>query len=312
MLSKPTFLKYNHVNDINTSCVTERLSVFCQVSSRLAEAPIWCVSRSSLFWVDILLNRLYEKRWQSDRLNVWQLNKTVSSLAEDKRSAGCLWLVSESEIAYFDPDSGLYTPFAEVALSNCYRTNDGSVGPDGRYWFGTMLRKPRLGMGKVLSIGIDKRIRTEITGIAIPNTFCWMPDGSVLISDSLRQMCQRFKPGNDENPMTIIGTFIEMTDTSGTPDGGVADQHGNIWIAIWGGGKVACYNQDGTLLDEVILPVLQPSSCCFGGPENNMLFITTATEGLSIEQLNQSPNSGKTFVVKLAVTGAPLYKFSTE
>lgn len=311
-MKKLKYPKRYYIKDVSVSHTTEHPNIFCETPSSLGEGPLWSKSRNSLFWVDILSNRLYEKSWQSDTLTIWDLPETVSSLAENESAADCLWLISEQYVVSFDLITGAYKPITEIPLDRGFRTNDGKVGPDGRYWFGSMLRTPQSGIGQIFSIGKDKIINTELNGIAIPNTFCWMPDGSVLISDSLQQICHRFLPGKDASEIKSIGNFIDISGTSGTPDGGALDKQGNIWIALWGASKVVCYSPAGEQLHEIALPVSQPSSCCFGGPDNNMLFITSAKEGLMTAQLQQYPDSGKVFVAKLMVQGAPVHKFSTE
>jgi len=248
----------------------------------------------------------------SDVLTTWYLPEVDSSIAEDENEADCLWLVSERAVVRFDLTKGEYSPIVGIPLSTGFRTNDGKVSPCGRYWFGSMLTSPELKKGQIFSIGKDKDVRVEASGIAIPNTFCWMPDGSVLISDSMEQRCRRFMIKSDTQTIKCALDFINLSDTSGTPDGGALDVNGNVWIAIWGASKVVCFSPNGEQLYELNLPAPQPSSCCFGGPDNDMLFVTTAKQGLSLEQLQQYPDSGKIFVIRLKVKGAPLYRFKAE
>lgn len=311
-MKKFNVLNKYHIKDVSVKQIAEGLNTFCEIPSDLGESPLWSNIRNSLFWIDILSNRLYEKPWLSDTLTIWDLPETVSSLAEDENSTDYLWLISEKHVVSFNLITGTYKPVAVIPLNNSFRTNDGKVGPDGKYWFSSMLRSPQPGTGKIFSIGKDKIIRTELDGIAIPNTFCWMPDGSMLISDSLQKICYRFILDSDTLEIKSTGNFVDTSDTVGTPDGGASDRQGNIWIALWGLGKVVCYSPAGKQLREIALPVSQPSSCCFGGSDNDMLFITSAKEGLMTAQLQQYPDSGKVFVVKLMVQGAPVHKFSTE
>lgn len=288
------------------------LTVFANPLCELGEAPLWSNRRNSLFWLDILANRLYEKSFKSGLISEWNLPETVSSLAEDETGAEYLWLISKHCIAKFNLMISAYIPMVELPINAESRTNDGKVSPDGRYWFGTMLHEPLPEQGTVFSLGKDKTLRTEISGIAIPNTFCWMPDGTVLISDSLHQSCSRYKLDKDRTKIVSKIDFIDTSSSLGTPDGGALDDNGNVWIALWGAGKVSCFSPKGHLLSEIELPIPQPSSCCFGGPDNNLLFITSARQGLLVEQLEAYPDSGKTFVIKLKVKGAAINRFTMD
>jgi sugar lactone lactonase YvrE len=261
-----------------------------------------------VLWLDILNNRMFEKSFNTGALCCWELPETVSSIACDASSADHVWLVSERSLVRFQLVNSTYEKLIALPLQGNYRTNDGCVGPDGRYWFGTMLRRPQTAQGAIYSVGNKLDLRVELEGIAIPNTFCWLED-CLLISDSLQQICRRYTTCQS-GPIQDKGVFTSLSNSAGTPDGGAVDQNGNVWIALWGGGKVVCYTPEGEPLNEISLPVPQPSSCCFGGPDNNILFITTAREGLTETELTQYPQSGAVFFIQLPVQGAVVHKFS--
>jgi sugar lactone lactonase YvrE len=57
------------------------------------------------------------------------------------------------------------------------------------------------------------------------------------------------------------------------------DAEGAIWVAIFGTGEVHRYTPDGELDRIVEVPHLAPTSCTFGGPELEDLFVTSGAEG---------------------------------
>ena len=66
----------------------------------------------------------------------------------------------------------------------------------------------------------------------------------------------------------------------GVPDGLTIDTEDNLWVAIWGGSRVEKRDgRTGEKLLEIKLPAVQTSSCCFGGPDMDTLFITSAAVG---------------------------------
>jgi sugar lactone lactonase YvrE len=90
-------------------------------------------------------------------------------------------------------------------------------------------------------------------------------------------------------------------------DGQTIDAEGMLWVAIWGGGCVRRYNpKTGEVLGEVNLPCPNITSCCFGGPNFETLYVTTADYG----SRSAHPQAGQTFAVTgLGVRGLRFFKF---
>ncbi len=63
------------------------------------------------------------------------------------------------------------------------------------------------------------------------------------------------------------------------------------------------YNPDGEIVYQ--LPVDAPHTSCveFGGPEMDILFVTSAKQELSTEQLEAAPNSGHLFIYQTDIKG---------
>ena len=74
-------------------------------------------------------------------------------------------------------------------------------------------------------------------------------------------------------------------------------------MAIWDAGEVRRYSPDGDLVTRVRLPVSRPTSCCFGGVDLDILFVSTARAGLSAEALIDEPDAGRLFRARTGVRG---------
>ena len=290
-------------NDLNLA--RESLKVFSSSTCELGEGPLWNAATDSLFWVDILKKRLYQKIVTTGDEYYWSLPVAASSIAADSSNQNSVWLLTETHLCFFCFISGKLDFVYPLKLEEGYRTNDGVVGPDGRYWFGTMLWSPKPCNGEVFSIGKTGDIRKEMSSVAIPNTFCWINQNELLVSDSLKQICYRFDKETQNSQI-----FIDKRGGQGTPDGGAIDRNGNIWVAIWGEGKVVCYDANGDVMNEIKMPVSQPSSCCFGGKDLSTLFITTAKEGLSDDGSQNYALSGLVFMIDLNDKGAVVETFN--
>ena len=103
---------------------------------------------------------------------------------------------------------------------------------------------------------------------------------------------------------------VEIPESLGWPDGMTSDTDGNLWIALWGGAKVTKWDpHTGRLLEQVPVPALNTTSCVFGGPRMNELYVTSARKGMSSAELQKYPDSGGVFRVTTKVTGMPTYEF---
>jgi sugar lactone lactonase YvrE len=78
-----------------------------------------------------------------------------------------------------------------------------------------------------------------------------------------------------------------------------------VWSARWDGWQVIRFAPDGRIERVVEMPVQRPTSCIFGGPELNQLFVTSAKIGLSDSDLARQPLAGNVFVVDMDVPGLP-------
>jgi sugar lactone lactonase YvrE len=86
------------------------------------------------------------------------------------------------------------------------------------------------------------------------------------------------------------------------------DTDGFLWVAFWTGSAVRRLDPSGTLSAIVQLPVSRVTSCAFGGPRLEDLYVTSARIGLSEEQLRAEPHGGGVFLVRpgpRGVRGSP-------
>jgi sugar lactone lactonase YvrE len=88
-----------------------------------------------------------------------------------------------------------------------------------------------------------------------------------------------------------------------------SDMDGNLWIAMWGGARVSQWSPGGTLLAQFGVEAMNVTSCVFGGPKMNELFITTALKGSDAASFRRFPHAGSVFRMETDVTGMPTYEF---
>ncbi|MBE7213454.1 MAG: SMP-30/gluconolactonase/LRE family protein, partial [Gluconacetobacter diazotrophicus] len=99
--------------------------------------------------------------------------------------------------------------------------------------------------------------------------------------------------------------FARIPPADGIPDGATIDDAGGYWCALHGGGRLRRFGPDGTADRDVVLPVSQPTMCCFGGSDLDELFVTSATDKLDAAQRAHEPLAGSLFRFRPGVRGRP-------
>jgi sugar lactone lactonase YvrE len=192
------------------------------------------------------------------------------------------------------------------------RFNDGKCDPAGRFWAGTMSINEEPNTGNVYMLGVDLSFEKKISGVSISNGMAWSADQRTFYyidtpSFEVAAYSYDKTTGNISNKTTIMKILKE----EGNPDGMTIDNEGMLWIAHWDGWQITRRDpQTGEKLLQISLPVSRVTSCCFGGENFADLYITSAREGLSDEDLQKQPLAGSLFVIRnCGYKGIPGFEF---
>jgi len=191
------------------------------------------------------------------------------------------------------------------------RFNDGKCDPAGRFWAGTMEYSFKENRGTLYCLDRDGSVRKMLGDIGISNGLAWSLDGSVMYYiDTLTSAVRAFDFDMETGAIRNERTAIRVPEEMGHPDGMTIDAEGMLWIALWGGGQVGRWNPDnGELLTSISCPVSLTTACAFGGKELDTLYITSAVDDLSGEQLEKEPHAGGLFAVRPGCQGIAAYRF---
>jgi sugar lactone lactonase YvrE len=237
-------------------------------------------------------------------------------------ASGLGWLLFRSGLAAHETIAEI--PFDTASV----RFNDGKIGPDGAFWVGTMdlnardpigalyrltavcsgnsgTRKDRTGMtpGKE---ALCTKVREVEKGLTISNGIGWSPNTrSMYLTDSKECVIYRYDFNKDAGTIENRAVLVQDAEQPGDPDGLAVDADGNLWSARWGAGAVICYDPNGYERARIELPAVQVSSCCFGGDNLDILYITTARYGLT----DPGELDGALFACDCAGRGAEPYRF---
>ena len=284
-------------------------TIFFKASCILGEGPIWHASRQSYFWVDIEGRRLHEYHPPSGNHEEYPFDKRISLAVIDQQNNLVIGL--EGGIYRFDLATKATSLLAEVEPDiKGNRCNDGKADKQGRLWFGTMGVKGEAEAGAFYCLDTNMELKLIRENMSIPNGMAWFPEKRLFYNiDTPTQKVESYRYDDDGN-IQYLKTVIEVPSEFGSPDGMCIDTEGRLWIAHWGGYGVYCWNPDnGELLEKIEVPAANVTSCVFGGERLDELVITTATDGVSEEELKKYPDSGSIFMARPRATGMAAYQF---
>jgi sugar lactone lactonase YvrE len=184
--------------------------------------------------------------------------------------------------------------------------NDAACDPAGRFLAGTMAFDEREGAGALYCLDLDGTVRTLLEDTTVTNGSGWSPDGGTLyLADSGPGVVWAFDYDVAAGTLSRQRELLRFDGSDGVADGLTVDDAGCVWTAMWGGGAVRRWSPDGDLLAVVEVPVEHTSSCCFAGPERDLLVISTSRRDLDAAQRAQHPDAGRLFLARPGQTGPP-------
>ncbi len=287
-----------------------RAELVLDVRCGLGEGPVWDEHEGRLYWVDILAGRVH--RWKPGTEGVETMETCEPVGAAALRQNGGLVFALQSGFALAETFGGARDRLASCeGASPDLRMNDGKCDPAGRFWAGTMAFDFRPGAGALYRLDPDGTVTRVLDGVTISNGMDWTADGTrMYYIDSPRRTIDVFDFDPEGGLISGRRTVAAIPEDAGLPDGMTLDEEGRIWVALWSGGAVRCYSPEGKLLEVVEVPASQTTSCCFGGEDLGVLYITSARDGLSQEQLEREPGAGGVFAVRCGARGRPMRRFA--
>jgi len=276
----------------------------------LGEAPVWHEAERRLYWLDIKGHRLRACNAAGMDRGVIDLPCVTASLVP-RRSGGFV-VGARGHVAALDPAhaSKLRNLVALEADKPGNRFNDGKADAAGRLWIGSMHDPETQASGAFYRVDPDLRWTCMDTGYVVTNGPAISPDGLTLYhTDSPARTIYAFDLASD-GTLNRKRVFVRLNDDEGYPDGMTCDADGRLWVAHWGGSRVTCRNEDGSVRHTIELPTPFVTSCCFGGLGYNTLFITTASIGLSAEARHSDALAGGLFSLTPGVSGLPPAQFA--
>jgi len=176
------------------------------------------------------------------------------------------------------------------------RLNEGKVDPAGRWVTGSMDLTRGEPDGAFYSVAPDGHPRVIAGGLGTANGLEWSLDGDrIYFTDT---SVETIYTGGYSADGEI--SDVEVFHHGEMHDGLAIDAEGWLWSAVYGGGVVVRYDPQGVERERHEFPAPNLTSVAFVG---SALFVTSARENLTEEQLRQHPLSGAVFTLETGTTG---------
>jgi sugar lactone lactonase YvrE len=286
----------------------EEIEVVLDAHAMIGESPTWSPAGRALYWIDVKRPALHRYDPEGGTCLTWPVTSDLGAFALLEKEHAAL-LALRHGMHRLDLTTGALEPLGPPPFDpKLFRFNEGICDASGRFWVGVMF-DPTDGSlpaqrASLHSFTLSSGLRREPDAAELHNGMAWSVDGRrFFLTHSNSGAIYAFDFDVGAGLLGSKQLFARVPAELGLPDGAAVDVDGRYWCAVHGGGRLRCYTPDGKVDREVLLPVSQPTMCAFGGRDLNWLYVTSAANGLSAEQLLAEPLAGALLRLRPGVNG---------
>jgi L-arabinonolactonase len=278
-----------------------KIEVVVDVKTTLGEGPLWDVEQQRLYWIDAAGMRVFRATAQGTEIRAWDVPSRVGSIAirKDGRGAICSLAKGFYNLDFETGDCDLIVEIEPERPNNWI--NDGKVDRRGRFFAGTMDSQEEGPSGALYRLDPDFSVTQVETGIIVSNGPCWSPDDKTFyFADSWSGELWAYDYDIDKGTLANRRTFAKVDRSKGgAADGSTVDAEGCLWNAHVYDSKLIRYTPDGKIERVIEMPVKKVTSVMFGGPNLDVLYVTSMAK----PPLPRFPGDGVLRGALFAVTG---------
>lgn len=289
-----------------------QIDVLVDVKPTFGEGPLWDAQGERLYWIDVAGGRVFRCTADGREVRAWDMPHEIGSMAL-RRAGGAVVALADG-FHFLDFDTGetqwILNPAPQLPHT---RLNDGKVDARGRFIVGSMDTREGGAEGELFRLDPDLSLHRLGSGFAISNGPCWSPDASTFyFSDTFSGEIWAHDYDIETGAIANRRTFTKAGIGPGVAtDGATVDAEGFVWSAHNFAGRLCRYAPDGTLDRVVEMPVKKVTSVNFGGPDMDVLYVTSMTKPPLPHMPGDGPLRGSLFAVRgLGVRGLPEHRFA--
>ncbi len=290
-----------------------KIELVVDAKNALGEGAIWNHKSQTFWWVDIEGQLLQVFNPQDNGTQVYNLGERIGTVVPSHDGHAIIALQSGVYKFNLATKERNLIVAPETDTDNI-RLNDGKCDPAGRLWVGSMHLAQLQDKAALFRIDTDGTSHEMLDSITISNGIVWSTDKKTMYYiDTPDGNVKAYDYNNETGAIDNQRVVVEVSDTLGFPDGMAIDAEGMLWIALWNGNCVSRWDPTtGKLLSTIEMPAHNITSCAFGGPNLDTLYVTSAKLDMTAEELAKYPNAGGVFKVVPGVKGVESYFFGEK
>ncbi|MEZ4780008.1 MAG: SMP-30/gluconolactonase/LRE family protein [Flavobacteriaceae bacterium] len=292
--------------------VPRQVELELELPAQLGEGAFWNYKTQQLYWIDILEKKLYRYTPATKENQSFMMPSRIGTVVPQTDSTAVVAL--EDGVYIQNTQSGTLTLLSDVEADQPEnRFNDGKCDPNGNFWVGSMHLAEKNPVAKLYKVNPKGETTAMLDSITISNGIVWTKDAKTMYYiDTPTTKIRAFDFDVATATISNERVAVEVPNELGFPDGMAIDENDHLWVGMWNGNAVICFNPiTGTVIDRIEIPAHNVTSCAFGGPNLDLLYITTASVDMTAEEKTKYPLAGSVFVVKPGVKGVPSSFFGT-
>ncbi|WWC64058.1 uncharacterized protein I303_106665 [Kwoniella dejecticola CBS 10117] len=302
--------------------------VLLKCQNNLGEGVVWHSKSNLLHWVDIFASQLhtYDPKEGTHSIDKYP-SKCLTYITPRAGKEGFI-ATFEGSLVELPPPTRPTEKSAHPTINNkeavkvlsepldkklvddgTVRFNDGGVDPHGRVFYGSMGQDEKAPKfpGELWQIDLSGRQTKVLDEVGVSNGLGFSPDGQKMYyidsrKDQIDVFDYNLSSGTAVNRRKFASSPPPLDNdhpTEGVYDGLCIDGVGNIWAARWRNGRVIGINPKGEIIAMITVKGSKGATIpCFGGPNLETMYITTASSYLGGEgDSDKYPNSGHLFSI---------------
>lgn len=286
----------------------KNVEVALKIRANLGECPRWDEQEKYLYWIDINAFQLHRFDPRSGKDEYLQFDEEIGCFSLRQKGGFLLamrsgfytidgWNTDRSFIA--DPEVGMEKN----------RFNDGRADAKGRMFAGSVYPPKDHNGASIYSLTPGGEVKKWVGDLLTANGIAFSPNSRTFYyADTPSHAIQQCDYDIDSGVVSNCRLFHQFPMGNGRPDGASVDSEGCYWTALYEGGRIVRLNPAGEILEEVAVPARCPTMVAFGDDDLKTLYITSVGARPE-EELQQYPDSGSVFRVRVDVPGLPESRF---
>lgn len=275
----------------------------------IGESPLWSPGEGALYWIDVKAPALFRFQPDTGHQQRWPVPAECGGFALYPGLSAAL-VALRNGLFKLDLTTSALVQVAPAPFDpDMHRFNEGACDPSGRFWIGVMFdpldpASPEL-PSALHSYTTQGGLRPERDQAELHNGMAWGRRGETMyLTHTKERTIYRFAT-DGTGKLSGKTRFATVPANEGLPDGAAMDEAGGYWCALHGVSRIRRFHPDGSHDRDIMLPVSQPTKCAFAGAALDIMYVTSATDGLSPEQRRQQPHAGALLRLRPGERGLP-------